>query len=1231
MRPLITALLLALAWPCAPVLAQTTALAATDLATLEQSAKAAMQAKDWPQALRLWDRYLAQKPEDDYGHRMRGRTLRELGRGDEAITAYYQATELAPGDANVWNGLCWAQIVLNRPIDARPNCQKAVDLDPTHAVALANLGHTWLLQGDSNTARQWYRKSLLNLTNASELANGPLADFDVFIGQGQQIDVSRRARAWFKKSGAAWLARSAPVNKLLGEAIAAENDADYARAVALRERRLPLLIELVGDSHPRVANARAALIAIVDLWADQLFAEGRYAEALSRYQRVLSARLATDNTADEIIVASLNRVATSLEKLGRYAEAEPIYRRALLVCEKALGTEHLEVSFRLYGLASLLEKAGRYAEAEPLFRRALAISEKANGPDHPDTGSHLNNLANLLQLTGRYAEAEALYRRALSIAEKSVGSEHPKTGTDLNNLAMLLEITGRYAEAEPLYRRALIISEKTNGPEHPDTGSHLNNLANLLQLTARYAEAEALYRRALSNTEKSLGSEHPLTSTSLGNLALLLQTTGRYAEAEPISRRALAISEKANGPEHPETYASVNNLASLLDDSGRHSDAEPLYRRALAISEKANGPEHRDTGIALNNLAGLIDSMGRHTEAEPLYRRALAIAERALGAEHPDTALRLSNLAGLLHATDRATEAEPLYLRAWRIANTTGQPALAWNVQDSLRGFYAKTHPELAIWYGKQAVNTLQAVRAGNTALDKETQKSFLEKNESTYKRLADLLFAQGRLVEGQQVLALLKDAEYVDFVQRGGDARQSDAAFTAQERPWSERYEKISGQLAAMSKEREALLKRVKNGEQLAAAEQSRKEKLDADLALARQAYDAFLADLKKEFTQGAAADRQQEFGEKDLASLRALQGTLRDLGHGAVTLHYLLTDQRLWILLTTPTVQLKREAAIGATDLNRLIGEYRAAIARRDPQVKAQGKALYDLLVAPVADDLKQAGAQTLMLSLDGALRYLPMAALYDGEQYLAQRYRLALYTSAAKDKLKDKPQAEWTLAGYGLTQKVGDFAALPSVKGELDGILQGMKGKANFDQAFTAASFKTGLENEPPVVHLASHFVFKPGDETDSFLLLGDGKKLSLKEIKDGYEFVNLDLLTLSACETAVGGGKDANGREVEGFGALAQNQGAKGVIATLWPVADESTGQFMQLFYGLRQKNPGITKAEAIQLAQAAFIERRVAPALAEVSRGLTRTGAGPAATATDHPYYWAPFILMGNWL
>ena len=795
---------------------------------------------------------------------------------------------------------------------------------------------------------------------------------------------------------------------------------------------------------------------------------------------------------------------------------------------------------------------------------------------------------------------------------------------------------GRYAEALPLYRQVLAAREAAGNPERPSVAISLNNVARTLEKMGNAADALPLYLRALAISEKANGSDHPSTGTHLNNLAGLYESMGQYARAEPLYVRGLAISEKAEGADHPSTGTILNNLAGLYRAMGHYARAEPLHVRALAISEKANGADHPLTGLSLSGLAALYESMGQYDRVEPLFVRALAISEKAEGAEHPSTGRNLNNLAAVYESMGLYARAEPLYLRSWRIANLSGNPELSWNVQGSLRGFYTESHPDLAIWYGKQAVNTLQSVRSGNTGLDKATQKSFLEKNESTYKSLADLLFAQGRLMEGQQVLAMLKEAEYFDFVQRSStsDPRKTQSGYTEQEKPWSTRYEQVGSQLAALGKERESLLKKAKSEGALNADEQRRKDQIDADLGVARQAYDAFMAELKNEFSKNASADRQQEFGEKNLASLRALQGTLRDLGHGAVTLHYLMTDKRLWILLTTPTVQLKRESAINEADLNRQIAQYREAIANRDPKIRELGKALYDLLIAPVAEDLKQAGAQTLMLSLDGSLRYLPMAALYDGEQFLAQRYQLALYTSAAKDKLKDKPQATWTLAGYGLTQKIENFDALPSVKGELDGILQGMKGSVKLDKAFTAKSFKTGLESEPPVVHLASHFVFSPGNETDSFLLLGDGNKLSLKEIKEGYEFMNLDLLTLSACETAVGGGKDANGREIEGFGALAQNQGAKGVIATLWPVADQSTGQFMQLFYGFRQKHPGTTKAEAMQMAQRAFIEGRVGPALAEVSRRAKRAdGAKSAApvNTTDHPYFWAPFILMGNWL
>jgi CHAT domain-containing protein len=172
---------------------------------------------------------------------------------------------------------------------------------------------------------------------------------------------------------------------------------------------------------------------------------------------------------------------------------------------------------------------------------------------------------------------------------------------------------------------------------------------------------------------------------------------------------------------------------------------------------------------------------------------------------------------------------------------------------------------------------------------------------------------------------------------------------------------------------------------------------------------------------------------------------------------------------------------------------------------------------------------------------------------------------------------------------------------------------------------------LDKAYPVLHVASHFKFQPGTEANSFLLMGDGSRLTLKDIKeDDYRFNDVDLMTLSACETAVGGGKDANGMEIEGLGALVQKQGAKAVIATLWPVADESTGILMQSLYQLRESGK-VTKAEALRQAQLQFIQGKHKPGAATAERGLDTPNATKPAESYTHPYYWAPFILMGNWL
>jgi len=281
---------------------------------------------------------------------------------------------------------------------------------------------------------------------------------------------------------------------------------------------------------------------------------------------------------------------------------------------------------------------------------------------------------------------------------------------------------------------------------------------------------------------------------------------------------------------------------------------------------------------------------------------------------------------------------------------------------------------------------------------------------------------------------------------------------------------------------------------------------------------------------------------------------------------------------------------------------------------------------------------------LSLDGVLRYIPFAALHDGERYVAQDYRIALVSQAADIRVAAQAGRLDSFAGLGLTHQVPGFDALPAVKEELEGILKSgpVRGEIHLDGAFTAERLKQSLDQKVSFLHVASHFVFKPGTETDSFLLLGDGGKLSLRDLRvAGFNFRGVELVTFSACETAVGGGSDANGREVEGLGVLAQSRGARAVMATLWPVADASTGLLMQNFYRLRAGSSEMTKAEALRQAQIALLTgRHGKPAMAPGS-GVEQRGAGRADRAPRftpdpkapyaHPYFWAPFILMGNWL
>jgi CHAT domain-containing protein len=340
----------------------------------------------------------------------------------------------------------------------------------------------------------------------------------------------------------------------------------------------------------------------------------------------------------------------------------------------------------------------------------------------------------------------------------------------------------------------------------------------------------------------------------------------------------------------------------------------------------------------------------------------------------------------------------------------------------------------------------------------------------------------------------------------------------------------------------------------------------------------------------------------------------------------------------------------------LNKLVADFRAAV--RDPRIdpRQAGKRLYDKLFPPdLQKDLDGVEADTIVWSLDGTLRYAPIAALWDGKQYLAQKYANVVITLASRDHLGDIPvdRGNWTALGVGVSKPFGNFPALPAVPQELCSVVndpakeafcaklaQGRSGILSGvdlpDEEFTLPAFKFNL-GRFPVVHIASHFSLNPGNETNSYLLLGgsgqgEERKLTLAAVRDELrtQFVGVELLTLSACNTAMSAGEKSSGAEVESFGALAQEQGAKAVLATLWPVADKSTQLLMSEFYRLLKENPHMTKAAALQAAQQEMLAGHWnSPKSNGVRRDTSEADAEPAQDYS-HPYYWSPFVLIGNW-
>jgi CHAT domain-containing protein len=816
---------------------------------------------------------------------------------------------------------------------------------------------------------------------------------------------------------------------------------------------------------------------------------------------------------------------------------------------------------------------------------------------------------------GRYRAAKPLLESALEAAQVRYGEEAFDLLPILNQLAQAYLQLGELTRARKCCERALTITETAFGSDSIELAGPLNSLATIYFTSGLLDKCYNAAERALTILQAALGDDNVEVALARDRLGAALAEMGACERARALQLRALAVL-RTNGRK-PETAATLANLASTYLATGALESALPLYQEALATARAAFGPEHEGTATYEALLGDYWAKAGDAGRALEDYRRALSIKRLVLGELHPEIAELLFKIGRTEFARDKTAGRDTLLQAVAVLDVRLHRPHLFAEICSFLARALAPQ--SAAIFFWKLAVSEIESMRARIARLDGALQRSFLSRNREDFRALGDVLIGHGRLPEAQHVLTMLKEHELFWLAQI--DVRNTKVPLTGLEARWARRGWRL------LSRTHVALQRARRSG--LAAAglrqviEQAGKE-LNAE-------FESLLADF--------AASDDQPVRQAPVPPDAAKVPTNQIPAPGTALLQYMLApDHRaISIILTTPNLQREYRIGLSEGELNRLVYGLREMMQNRTELFLPNARRLHDILIAPLGEALESAGVETLAFSLDGVLRYLPMAALHDGSKYLIERFALVLATHAVPARARGGSGRR--AVGLGVSRPLEGCQPLIGVRDELTAVIRTAPGRSGIlpgiirlDDAFTADVLVHALSSHYSVIHIASHFVFAAARESSSYLLLGDGSKLTLGEFA-GLRFDAMDLVVLSACNTAIGGGHHQNGHEIEGLGAVVRHQGANQVLATLWPVADMTTAAMMRAFYR-NHYSAGLDAPHALRNAQLGLLSGAFATPVAGCIRSLVdpdedqlnpqeQAGAGPR-----HPFFWAPYILMG---
>ena len=815
---------------------------------------------------------------------------------------------------------------------------------------------------------------------------------------------------------------------------------------------------------------------------------------------------------------------------------------------------------------------------------------------------------------GQFAAALSAWQQVLEQAQ-----EMPlQRSLALSNLSLTQQQLGQWTAAEESITAALAqLARLTPSVDQQQVRAQALDIQGRLQFSRGQAAAAITTWQQATETYRQLEDDYGLTRTDI-NQAQALRALGHYRQAQALLDET--VQRLRGQPDSLLKALALRSLGTVLRSTGELEKSAEVLQQSLVLARSLNAPQAMaETLLSLGHTARIQEDTAA---ALQFYQQAVATSSEAN-----------IQISAYLHQLSVQIEDQQ-----WAIAQALG-PQISAQLADlppSRTTIYA---------YIELAQNLMVLTDGVSDSLGRSSD---------TYEQIAQLLatavrqsrqlqdpraesYSLGRLgglyEQTQQWTAAIDLTEQALLIAQPLEADDISYQWQWQlGRLLREQWERAREQSLTPG-ESAALYNRALTAyEQAVQALQSLRYDLVAvhpavQFSFREQVepvYRAFVDLLLKQNPDQAALQKAREtlealqlaeldnyFREACIAPDIALDAVIDQSAQRSAVLYSVMLADRIEVILKLPGKELQHYATpVPQAETEKILKELRQLLMEPHQGLKARSlsQQVYDWLIQPAASELAQNQIQTLVFALDGPLQNIPMAALYDGQQYLVERYSVAIAPNLQLIDPQPLEQIQLTTLAAGLSASRHGFSALEHVRSELDNIESEVPSEVLLDQQFTVEALEGEVRSRTfPIIHLATHGQFS-SDPEGTFVLAWD-RKIQVNELDNFLRSREisrpdpLELLILSACETAAG-----DDRATLGLAGVAYRAGARSTLASLWNINDESTALLMSgLYQALADRT--LTRAEALREAQLSLLKD----------------------PKYQRPMYWAPYVLLGSWL